>query len=110
MEWGEGSRVYRRLKIYRGQDRQFQREVEMKYHITYRLMHPQSLPVTARATVDAHTHRELEARLARIKRKWQVQGYTIHILRVTDGQPSQSQPSHLYHANKSSLSSASTRR
>jgi hypothetical protein len=45
-------------------------------------MHPQSLPATSRTVVDAHNHRELDARLARIKTKWQEQGYTVRILQV----------------------------
>jgi hypothetical protein len=35
--------------------------------------------------VDAHSHRELDARLARIKMKWQEQGYTVQIVKVIAG-------------------------
>jgi hypothetical protein len=58
----------------------------VKYQVTYRLMHPQSLPATSRTVVDAHNHRELEARLAKIKAKWQEQGYTVRILQVVAGE------------------------
>jgi hypothetical protein len=61
----------------------------MKYQVTYRLMHPQSLPATSSTIVDAHNHRELDVRLARIKTKWQAQGYTVQILRVIARQPQQ---------------------
>ncbi len=57
----------------------------MKYQVTYRLRHPQALPATSQAVVDAHSHRELDARLARIKMKWQQQGYTVQIMKVMAG-------------------------
>ncbi|HZU00808.1 MAG TPA: hypothetical protein VFA10_14170 [Ktedonobacteraceae bacterium] len=63
----------------------------MKYQVTYRLMQPQTLPATASTVVDAHNHRELDARLARLKIKWQAQGYTVCILRVIAG------PQHQHH-------------
>lgn len=70
----------------------------MKYQVTYRLMQPQTLPATTSTVVDAHNHRELDARLARIKTKWQAQGYTVQILRVIAGQQQQH---HFIHASKS---------
>jgi hypothetical protein len=69
----------------------------MKYQITYRLRHPQSLPATASTVVNAHNHRELDARLASIKTKWQARGYTVQILRVIAGQQYHH---HFIHASK----------
>jgi hypothetical protein len=57
----------------------------MKYQVTYRLRHPQAMPATSQSVVDAHSHRELDARLARIKTKWQEQGYSVQIVKVIAG-------------------------
>jgi hypothetical protein len=93
---GAGSSIYK--KKCRGQATQYQRETAMKYQVTYRLMQPQTLPAIASTVVDAYNHRELDARLARIKTKWQAQGYTIQILRVIAGHQHQR---HSIHASKS---------
>jgi hypothetical protein len=56
--------------------------MHMKYHVTYRLLHPQYIPATSISVVDAHSHAELDARLVRIKAKWQARGYTVRITKV----------------------------
>jgi hypothetical protein len=81
-----------------GSDIQLQWKMSMKYQVTYRLMQPQSLPATSSTVIDAHSHRELDTRLARIKTKWQAQGYTVQILRVIAGQSHQH---HFIRASKS---------
>jgi hypothetical protein len=54
----------------------------MKYHITYRLMHSQSLPALSVAVMEASSHAELDTQVAKIKTKWQTRGYTVQILHV----------------------------
>ncbi len=56
--------------------------MHMKYQITYRLLHPQYIPATSTSVVDAHSHAELDARLIRIKTKWQARGYTVQVTKV----------------------------
>ena len=41
----------------------------MKYNVVYRLKHPQFLPTTAAAWVEAHTHTELDASLVKVMTK-----------------------------------------
>ena len=55
----------------------------MKYQVAYHLMHSEYMPTTSMTLVDAYSHAELEARLAKIVAKWQARGYTIQIIRVT---------------------------
>ncbi len=54
----------------------------MKYHVTYRLMHPQSMPVLSVAIMEASSHAELDAKVAKIKTKWQARGYIVQIMHV----------------------------
>jgi hypothetical protein len=54
----------------------------MRYTVTYRLFHPAYLPASRVDTIEAHTHAELEARLANLLSKWQANGYTIHVQHV----------------------------
>lgn len=54
----------------------------MKYVVTYRLFHPAYLPTSRVDVIEAHTHAQLEARLARILSKWQASGYTVHVQHV----------------------------
>jgi hypothetical protein len=55
----------------------------MRYNVTYRLKHPQYLPATQVAQVDAQNHAELDARLVKVVARWRAQGYTVQILSVT---------------------------
>ena len=55
----------------------------MKYQVAYRLMHPEYMPATSIAVVDACSHAELEARLAKIMAKWRARGYIVRIVRVS---------------------------
>ncbi len=55
----------------------------MKYRVTYRLFHPQSLPALSITVVEATSHVELDAKLVKIKMKWQVRGYRVQIMYVT---------------------------
>jgi hypothetical protein len=55
----------------------------MKYQVAYRLMHPEYMPATSRAIIDACSHAELETRLVKIMAKWQARGYTVQIIRVS---------------------------
>jgi hypothetical protein len=55
----------------------------MKYHVTYRLFHPQYLPALSNAVMEASSHAELDAKVAKIKMKWQQRGYTVQIMHVT---------------------------
>ncbi len=55
----------------------------MKYHITYRLLHPQYMPALSVAVLEASSHAELDAGLVKIKTKWQARGYSVQITRVT---------------------------
>jgi hypothetical protein len=61
----------------------FPKGSEMKYEVTYRLLHPQYLPTTSITTVDAKTHMELDHRLSKVVIKWQARGYVVQIVRVT---------------------------
>ncbi|MBO0780722.1 MAG: hypothetical protein J2P37_18015 [Ktedonobacteraceae bacterium] len=54
----------------------------MKYRVILRLLHPEYLPSTTRVLVEAHSHRELEAGLAKVTAKWRAQGYHAHVLSV----------------------------
>ena len=54
----------------------------MKYHVTYRLMHPQSLPALSVAVMEASSHAELDAQVTKIKTKWQARGYRVQIMHV----------------------------
>ncbi len=58
------------------------REAGMKYRITYRLTHTQSLPATSVTEVDACNHADLMASLVRLKAKWQARGYAVQVVRV----------------------------
>jgi hypothetical protein len=57
--------------------------MKLKYHITYRLYHPQYLPALSNAVMEASSHAELDTQVAKIKMKWQQRGYSVHILHVT---------------------------
>jgi len=59
------------------------KETHMKYHITYRLHHPQYLPAVSVSVMEASSHAELDAKIARIKTKWQARGYRVQITHVT---------------------------
>jgi hypothetical protein len=54
----------------------------MKYHVTYRLLHPQSMPTRSVAVIEAYSHAELDAKVAKIKTKWQTRGYSVQITHV----------------------------
>ena len=58
----------------------------MKYQVMYRLTHPEYLPTTSIQVVDAYTHQELVGALAKMKAKWETQGYHVRIMRVMDKQ------------------------
>jgi hypothetical protein len=58
----------------------------MQYHVTYRLTHPEYLPATSNDMIEAHSHHQLEAALARLQAKWETQGYTVQILAVREHQ------------------------
>jgi hypothetical protein len=59
----------------------------MKFQITYRLTHPEYLPVIAHATISAHTHQQLDAELTKLTSKWKAQGYTVRILAISKRLP-----------------------
>ena len=59
------------------------KETHMKYHVRYRLLHPQYMPTTLIAAMEAHSHAELDAKLSKIKTKWQARGYIVQITHVT---------------------------
>jgi hypothetical protein len=59
------------------------RETNMKYHVTYRLIHPQYMPVMSVAVIEAYSHAELDAKLSKIKTKWQERGYIVQVTQVT---------------------------
>jgi hypothetical protein len=59
-----------------------QKETTMKYHVTYRLFHPQSLSTISVAVIQASSHVELDAKVAKIKTKWQARGYIVQIMQV----------------------------
>ncbi len=59
------------------------KETHMKYHITYRLHHPQYLPALFVTVMEASSHAELNTKVARIKTKWQARGYRVQIMHVT---------------------------
>jgi hypothetical protein len=40
-------------------------------------MHPEYMPETSRAVIDACSHAELETRLVKIVAKWRARGYTV---------------------------------
>jgi hypothetical protein len=54
----------------------------MKFHVTYRLMHPNYFPATKVAIVGAETHASLHDALVSLKTKWEMRGYDVRILRV----------------------------
>jgi hypothetical protein len=56
----------------------------MHYHVTYRLIHPEYLPTTSHDMIEAHSHRQLDAALARLQARWEAQGYTVQILAVRE--------------------------
>lgn len=64
----------------------------MKYLVTYRLYHPEYLPSTCTNELEAHTHAELEERLARLLQKWRTDGYTVRILHVKPAHQRQARP------------------
>jgi hypothetical protein len=55
----------------------------MKYHVAYRLTHPEYLPTTSTTIVGAHSHAELETQLVKIIAKWRARGYIVQITRVS---------------------------
>ena len=59
------------------------KETHLKYHVTYRLLHPQYMPTISIAVMEAHSHAELDAKLSKIKTKWQARGYIVQITHVT---------------------------
>lgn len=59
------------------------RETTLKYQVTYRLRHPHYMPALSVAVIEASSHTELEAKLAKIKIKWQARGYRVQITLVT---------------------------
>ncbi len=61
----------------------------MQYDVTYRLTHPEYLPTTSHNMVEAHSHRQLYAALAKLQAKWEAQGYTVQILAVREHQKSE---------------------
>ena len=58
-------------------------ETHMKYHITFRLLHPQYMSTISIAVMEAYSHAELDAKLSKIKTKWQARGYIVQITHVT---------------------------
>jgi hypothetical protein len=54
----------------------------MKYHVTYRLLHPQYIPALSIAVMEASSHAELDAKVTKIKTKWQARGYRVQIMHV----------------------------
>jgi hypothetical protein len=58
------------------------KDMQMKYHVTYRLFHPQYLPALSVAAMEASSHAELEGKLAKIKTKWQARGYRVQITHI----------------------------
>ena len=59
------------------------KETHMKYHVTYRLMHPQYMPAMSVAVIEAYSHADLDSKLSKIKTKWQARGYIVQIEQVT---------------------------
>jgi hypothetical protein len=59
------------------------KETHMKYYVTYRLLHPKYMPTTLIAAMEAHSHAELDAKLSKIKTKWQAREYIVQITHVT---------------------------
>jgi hypothetical protein len=57
-------------------------EQGMRYRVIYRLLHPEYFSATRTSEVEARTHAELEAGLARIQKKWQTAGYKVRVLDV----------------------------
>ena len=55
----------------------------MKYHVTYRLLHPQYMPTMCIAVMEAYSHAELGAKVSKIRIKWQARGYVVQIMHVT---------------------------
>ena len=55
----------------------------MKYHVTYRLLHPQYMPAMSVAVIEAYSHADLDSKLSKIKTKWQARGYIVQIAQVT---------------------------
>ncbi|GHO67197.1 hypothetical protein KSC_060890 [Ktedonobacter sp. SOSP1-52] len=54
----------------------------MRYAVTYRLTHPAYFPTTSMAQIEAHTHAELERKLAKIVSRWKGLGYKIRVTGV----------------------------
>ena len=54
----------------------------MRFAIIYRLTHPEYVSVTTTTIVTASTHSELERQLAKVRDTWEVQGYTMRVLRI----------------------------
>lgn len=54
----------------------------MKFHVTYRLTHPNYLPATRATLIRAETHTSLQYTLVSLKAKWEARGYHVRILRV----------------------------
>ena len=59
-------------------------ETTMKYHVTYRLLHPQYMPAMSVTAMEASSHTELDAKVAKIKTKWQTRGYTVQITHIRE--------------------------
>ena len=54
----------------------------MKFQVTYRLTHPEYLPAISHTTFSAQTHQQLDQAIIRLVKKWEKQGYTLHVLAV----------------------------
>jgi hypothetical protein len=55
----------------------------MKYLVTYRLFHPQYIPAVSIAVMEAYSHAELDAKVARIKTKWQARDSSLASICLT---------------------------
>lgn len=54
----------------------------MKFHVTYRLTHPEYLPTVSSTTLSAQTHRQLDQAINRLILKWGERGYTLRVLAI----------------------------
>jgi hypothetical protein len=54
----------------------------MKFQVTYRLTHPEYMPIISHTTFSAQTHQQLDQGISRLVKKWEEQGYTLRILAV----------------------------
>ena len=64
----------------------------MKYHVTYRLMHPQYMPALSVAVIEAFSHADLDSKLSKIKTKWQARGYIVQITKVNQQKVAKMKP------------------